>query len=450
MSFIKEYAIALPHFRISDKVLSPKGRKGQHAICYTDEDIITLAFQACEKIESDIDAILFATTSPIFKDRYHSSYLADLLGLKEGILAMDLGTTNRAGTDAVVLADRLLKSGSNENILIVAADVHYPAIGNETRSAFGHGAVAIVLSGKEGITKITKAKTYSSAMSEEFIYKGEKIQYDSRFARTRGFKNNLAFVLKSEELNSKSINKIYLNSLYAKIGFGQLKKAGFDLESQLGIDDVGKIAGHTGAAHGLMTLINSIEKNKDTSVLLDYHNGINLIEVESIELEKSSFNTKTTEINYYQDYLTLRKQGKFTARGYKSIEMFSSEMISERDKEMLLNLKGNKCKSCGTIYYMKALRCNSCKSDQFLQVQLSKNGTVYSITNEYYFPNSFAPTNMVVIDLDGGGRITVQQTDDMYPSESNLINIGDKVNLVFRKMMENDKKPNYFWKCIKK
>jgi len=449
MSFIKEYRVALPHFRISDKVLSPRGRKGQYAICYTDEDIITLAFQACEKIKSDIDAILFATTSPVFKDRYHSSYLADLLGLKEGILALDLGATSRAGTDAIVLADRLLKSGSNENILIVAAEVYYPAIGNETRTAFGHGAVAMVLSNNEGIAEITKAKTYSSAMSEEFIYKGEKTQYDSRFARTKGFKNNLALVLKSEELNCKSINKIYLNSPYAKIGFGQLKKAGFELESQLGTDEVGKILGHTGSAHGLMTLINSIEKNKGTSLLLDYHNGTNLIEVESKGSDQSSFSSKASEITHYQDYLTLRKKGKFTARGYKSVEMFSSEMISERDKEMLLRLKGNKCQSCGTIYFMKASRCNACKSDQFLQVQLSKSGTVYSVTSEYYFPNSFAPTNMVVIDLDEGGRVTVQQTDDMYPSESNVIRIGDKVQLVFRKMMENDKKPNYFWKCIK-
>ena len=449
MSFIKEYAIALPHFRISDKVLSPHGGKGQHAICYTDEDIITLAFQACENIESDIDAILFSTTSPVFKDRYHSSYLADLLGLKEGILAMDLGITNRAGTDAIVLADRLLKSGSNENILIVAANVHYPAIGNEIRSAFGHGAVAMVLSNNDGIAKITKARTFSSAMSEEFIYKGEKTQYDSRFARTKGFKNNLDLVLKSEKINSKSINKIYLNSPYAKIGFGQLKKAGFDLESQLGTNEVGKISGHTGSAHGLMTLINSIEKNKDTSLLLDYHNGTNLIEVESKGSNQSSFSSKAAEITHYQDYLTLRKQGKFTGRGYKSVEMFSSEMISERDKEMLLRLKGNKCESCDTIYYIKALRCNACKSNKLSQVQLSKRGTVYSVTSEYYFPNSFTPTNMVVIDLDGGGRLTVQQTDDMYPSESNLIKIGDKVKLVFRKMMENDKKPNYFWKCIK-
>ena len=129
--------------------------------------------------------------------------------------------------------------------------------------------------------------------------------------------------------------------------------------------------------------------------------------------------------------------------------MFSSEMISERDKEMLLRLKGSKCESCDTIYYIKALRCNACKSNKLSQVQLSKRGTVYSVTSEYYFPNSFTPTNMVVIDLDGGGRLTVQQTDDMYPSESNLIKIGDKVKLVFRKMMENDKKPNYFWKCIK-
>ncbi len=83
------------------------------------------------------------------------------------------------------------------------------------------------------------------------------------------------------------------------------------------------------------------------------------------------------------------------------------------------------------------------------EVQLAKEGTVYSVTSEYYFPNSFGPTNMVVIDLEGGGRITVQQTDDMYQDESTKIGIGDKVELVLRKMMENDSKPNYFWKCRK-
>ena len=132
MSYIKKYGVALPHYRISDKVLHPRlGRKGKHAVCYTDEDIVTLAFQAAENVCDEVDALLFATTTPVFKDRYHASYLADMLGLKEGILGLDMGTTSRAGTDALVLAERLLRSESHQNILIIAADVYYPSIGEK-------------------------------------------------------------------------------------------------------------------------------------------------------------------------------------------------------------------------------------------------------------------------------------------------------------------------------
>jgi 3-hydroxy-3-methylglutaryl CoA synthase len=451
VSFIKKYSVALPHFRISDKVLHPRlGRKGQHAVCYTDEDIITLAYQAAENVCDKIDALLFATTTPVFKGRYHASYLADLLGMDEGILALDIGTTSRAGTDALVLAERLLSCESHQNILIVAADVEYPAIGDEAKTPFGHAAVAMLLSSEKGIAKLKKSKSYSSAFTEAFVYKGTRTKYDPRFARTEGFKKNLALVLNQEEINPASVDQIYLNSPYAKIGFGQLKNAGFDLKKQLRNTDTENAIGHAGAAHGLLTLIESLEKNTGTTVLLDYLNGTNFIEVYGDGASTNSFNGNPEQIENYQDYLQLRKQGNFEGKGYQGTEMFSSEMMQQREKDTLLRLKGFKCDSCGTVYYLKAARCNACKNDQFTQAQLSKTGTVYSVTSEYYFPNSFAPTNMAVIDLDSGGRITVQQTDDMFPTKENTIKIGDKVKLVLRKMMENDKKPNYFWKCVKR
>lgn len=455
MSFIKKHNIALPEFRISNKTLHPRlGRKGEHAICYTDEDIITLAYQAASGIKSlePIDAILFATTTPVFKNRYHASYLADMLGIDNGILALDLGTSSRAGTDALLLADKLIKSGVHKNILVVAAEVYYPEIGKEIRAAFGHAAVAMIISAEEGIAEITDAISYSSALSEEFEYKGESVQYDARFARTEGFKKNLGLAIKESNFDASNFNQAILHSPYAKIAFGQLKKAGFDLESQLMQDSLSMEIGNTGACHGLILLIKAIESSEGNTILFDYLNGTNVIQ---LSCDKSSMtndqlsNDQYTSIETYQDYLQLRKQGKFTGSGYKGIEMFSSEMISEREKDTLLRLKGNKCDSCGTIYYMKAARCNACKSDKFSEVQLSKSGTVYSMTSEYYFPNSFAPTNMVVIDLDGGGRMTVQQTNDMFPTDDNIVKIGDRVNLVLRKMMENDKKPNYFWKCVR-
>jgi uncharacterized OB-fold protein len=127
--------------------------------------------------------------------------------------------------------------------------------------------------------------------------------------------------------------------------------------------------------------------------------------------------------------------------------MFSSEMMQEREKETLLYLKGLKCDKCGTIYYLKSARCKKCKCEKFSEVQLSKRGTVYTLTSEHYFPTTFPPITMVVVDLEGGGRMTVQQTDTMYP-EKNKIEIGSKVRLVLRKMIENDAKPNYFWKAV--
>ncbi len=453
MSYIKEFDVALPDFRISDKTLQPRfGRTGQHAVCYTDQDIITLAFEAAQNLSKDIDAVLFATTTPVFRNRYHSSYIADLLGLKQGILAMDFGTSVRAGSDAVLMADKLIKSNEYRNILVIASEVYYPEIGKEIRTSFGHAGVAMVISSEPGIAEITHSKSYSSAFAEDFYYKEEKVQYDARFAKTEGFKRNLSLALKESNLKTKSVNRVILNSPYAKIAFGLLKKAGFDLEKQLVKESVSASVGNTGSCHSLFLLINALEKGKGTIVLFDYLNGTNVLEINNEAIIENPFLNSggETQIENYQDYLQLRKKGKFTGRGYESIEMFSSEMINEREKDGLIFLKGYECTHCGTVYFIKAARCNACHQSEMKQKQLQKTGTVYTVTSEYYFPNSFAPTNMVVIDLDGGGRITVQQTDDMFPTEANTIKIGDKVKLVLRKMMENDKKPNYFWKCVKR
>jgi uncharacterized OB-fold protein len=143
----------------------------------------------------------------------------------------------------------------------------------------------------------------------------------------------------------------------------------------------------------------------------------------------------------------LRKAGNFNSSKYETKEMFSSEMMQEREKDTLQYLKGLKCDKFGTIYYLKSTRCKKCKSDKFSVIQLSKTGTVYTFTSEHYFPSSFPPISILVIDLDGGGRMTVQQTNTMYP-ERNKIEIGSKVKLVLRKMIEHDAKPNYFWKAI--
>lgn len=474
MSYIKSYGIALPHFRIEDTVLHPKGKKGvTKSVCFADEDLITLAFHAasnCFEVSSsgvensdlkpvvsgvepsNIDAILFATATPVFKNRYHASFLADQLGLPQGTLALDFVNSARSATDALLLANTLIDSGKFKNILVVSSDVYFPAIGKELSTPFGHAACAIILSNEKGIAEITAAKSYSSALAEEFSYKGNDIQYDPRFCRDAGFKSNLTSSLKSFVTNPKPYDAVILNSLYARMAGGIFAKAGFE-ETQFAKDSLSFKLGNTGAVHALLLLVNEIENDKKNILLADYTNGTNFFEIKSqgsgaekpLQEQLKSFEF----INTYQDYLLLRKAGNFNSAKYETKEMFSSEMMQEREKDTLQYLKGLKCDKCGTIYYLKSTRCKKCKAEKFSSVQLATTGTVYTLTSEHYFPSSFPPIHMLVIDLDGGGRVTVQQTDTMY-LEKNKIEIGSKVKLVLRKMIENDEKPNYFWKAVTK
>src|SRR3972149_4095173 len=132
MSHIKSYGIALPHFRIEENMLHPKGKKGvMKAVCFSDEDVITLAYEASCRIlntqhpipNTSIDGIFFATSSPVFQDRYHAAYLADLLNLPQGILALDFINSARSGTDALLLANELIDSGKYKNILVIVSEV---------------------------------------------------------------------------------------------------------------------------------------------------------------------------------------------------------------------------------------------------------------------------------------------------------------------------------------
>jgi len=450
MSYITSYNTAFPQFIIADKVLHPKAGENTRTVAYTDEDIMTLAYAAACKLSSNIDAILFATTTPIFKERYHASYLADLLNIPEGITALDLGTTTRCGTDALMLANHWVDSGAYNNVLVVAADVEFPAIGKELLTSFGHAAVALIVSKEKGLAEVSDISSYSAAIAEEFQYKKNIIQYDARFARTAGFKDNIKLILKS--MNADSIDSIMLNGNYSKLAHGMMKKAGFDMEKQFISNDLITRIGNTGSTHALLRIVQAIQDDRGSFALIDYANGSNVINICVTKSDTKSIVEEVqhkTLINHYQDFLAVRKRGKFESLGYEKLDLFSSEMMQEREKNQFIHLKGFECESCNTVYFLKAARCNKCKATSFKEKQLSRRGTIYSLTAEFYFPNTFPPTNMIIIDLETGGRLTVQQTDDMYQNEKSKLKIGDKVGLVLRKMMENDAKPNYFWKCVK-
>lgn len=475
MSNLLSYGVSIPNFQIENQVLHPGlgTKKGKRTIIFSDEDPVTLAFDAASQcLESytqasqthntpnaDVDAIFFASTTPVFRNRYHASFLAELLDLPKGILALDLSASPRSGSDALILADHLISTNNYHKILVLAADTYFPAIGEELTpsSRDGHAGCSLLVGNQEGIAAVKSAQSYSSFIAEEFIYKGNTVQLDARFGREVGIKSSLNVALDNFLVSGSpkpdKYKAVILNTLYAKSAMGLFTKRGFDLESQLLKDSIQPQTGFTGACHAIIRLIDSLERNSGDILLVDYYNGTNVFHIKQtaqISPERNTLEEQLKDgvlINSYQDYLTLRKAGHISSRAQKRQEMFSSDMMLEREKENVLHLKGFECNQCGTVYFIKIQRCKKCKGAEFTLKKLSKRGVVFSFTKEHYFPSSFPPVTMAVVDLDGGGRLTLQVTDEMHPPESNETLIGAKVKLVLRKMMEYDVKPNYFWKC---
>ncbi len=214
-------------------------------------------------------------------------------------MALDLCTSPRSGTDAVLLADNFISSGLYKNVLIVCADSHFPVIGDEVRTPFGHAGCALLLSGRDGVARMNSTRSCASFIAEDFVYRGNPIQLDARFGVEAGIQSNLQLALnrffEETRLKPDVFGKVILNSVYAKSATGLLRKSGIDLTQQLLKDTITAQTGFTGVCHAILCLLDSLERNSSQVLLIDYYNGTNILHVE----QTKQIDIDTTSVEKY-------------------------------------------------------------------------------------------------------------------------------------------------------
>ena len=117
-----------------------------------------LAVKAAEKVikksqidKSDIDFVVFATSTPDYYVPGSGSIFQDKLGL-DNIGVLDIRQGCSGFTYALTVANQFIKSGTHKNILVVGAEVQttqldFDNAGRGTAVLFGDGAAACLLSG---------------------------------------------------------------------------------------------------------------------------------------------------------------------------------------------------------------------------------------------------------------------------------------------------------------
>ncbi len=101
-------------------------------------------------------------------------------------------------------------------------------------------------------------------------------------------------------------------------------------------------------------------------------------------------------------------------------------------------LRGNKCVACSTTYFPPRIVCPKCRRKGKLEpMNFKGNGKVYSFTEISSPASGFeeqVPYVFAIIELDEGPRVTGQIVD----ARNHDVNIGDKVEAVFRKIQSDD------------
>ncbi|GAB3431210.1 Zn-ribbon domain-containing OB-fold protein [Actinophytocola sediminis] len=123
--------------------------------------------------------------------------------------------------------------------------------------------------------------------------------------------------------------------------------------------------------------------------------------------------------------------------------MWTSAAKLRREAPALVGLGGTRCESCADVAFPPRFVCDQCGGADLRPVPLARTGTVLSHNLDRLFAAPDRDVQMVVVDLDGGGRFFGQ----LAAGAPHWAAVDDRVHLVLRRLHDGGDLPHYFWKA---
>ncbi|MBI2369873.1 MAG: OB-fold domain-containing protein [Deltaproteobacteria bacterium] len=435
----------------------PMGR-GKRAVAHYDEDTFTLAVEAASRAlracdPSLVRAAFFATTTPPLHGKSLSALLGPHLDLPAALLPVDLSGA-RSGATALLLAGQAVAARGGM-ALVVAADQTLAAPGHDLEAQLGDAAVACLVTTE--VAGVTLLDSYSTAHDFPDLWRRGTERFvrthDLRYALQEGFAaevgRGVAAALRQFGLTPEALAQVVLASLDQRSAEGPLSGLGFNPKAQLA-PSLNLEVGLPGCAAPLLHLAAALGRAKpgDRLLLVAYGDGVDVLLLQATEqvarlAEQAGVARQLAQghdLPYprYLQYRGLIEGAKGTA------EPFTSLTMAQREQALYARLHARVCPDCGAVITLDLRVCPHCQGQgPFAERPLSRRGTVFAFTHEHYFPCPDPPLTVAVVDLEGGGRLSLQMTE----ADHETVKVGDPVRLTLRRLHEASGYPHYYWKC---
>ena len=477
---ISSIAGYLPRLRLSKKTVAEanswiapnligKG-KGTRSMANWDEDSVTMSVEAIRRVlgkdddRSHVDSLFFASTTMPFVDRLNSGIIRAALTLEEETECVDISSSLKSGTTALIQALAKVKSGSSNYSIVSASDKRKARSASSQELDFGDGAVAIAVDNENLIAKYINSSSLSIDFIDHFRQPNEEFDYnwEERWIRDEGY---LKIVPKAiEELFSKAnisgsdIDHFILPSVFPRVDQMIAKKCGINPENV--VDNLASSTGDTGSAHSLLMFASILEiANPGEKVLISsFGNGSDVILFEITNNIKNYKPEQTVESllnngveeNNYMKYLTFNDLVKWE-KGMRGEQDRKTALTTlYRHNDAIMGLVGGKCTKTGTIQYPASPISVSPNSPDLNTQEpykfAEKKAKILSWSADYLSFSVNPPNHYGVVDFEEGGRIMVDFTD----VEKGDIDSGMDVKMVFRVKIVDEIRgfTRYFWKAI--
>lgn len=456
-----------PYYRMSREAIARawerRALKGEKSIANTDEDSVTMAVEAARRCfqyinKDSVDSLFFASTTAPYSEKSHSCLIATACDLKENTVAVDFANSTKASASALKLAMNHV-TVTGQHTIVTAADCRNGYPKSDQEQLIGDAAAAVAVGTENILAELVCSTTINIEIID--IWRNQNDPYinlaEGRFATDKGYMTAMVkavkSLLKTSGISAEQISKAVFTTSALKDHFNVAKKIGIaaDKIQEAYMNELGD----TGNAQALFLLADALEHARPNEYILlaSYGSGADAFLFKTTELVSQCnlmYNTAATTIadkktfNAYGRFLSFRSL--IEAQPGEPFRIFPSNAATWRDQKSILKLYGSVCKKCGTGTFPINRICPACSSkDEFEEKRFAeRTASIFTYSIDNLAGRSDDPVVVqAVLEDSQGVRYYMNMTD----FEKDAIEIGSKMEFVFRRIYEGAGHINYYWKC---
>lgn len=424
----------------------PRHRLGKRVVAGYDEDSTTMAVAATAAAlhGTGAPALYFATSTPAYADKTNATSVHAALGLPDTAVAADLCGTGRSAFAAMTLA---AQTGG----VAVAADVRVGRPGSPDEKLGGDGAAALVFGDGPVIADVLARASRTEEFLDRWRASGAVTgqQWEERFGFERY--SRLVRAAAADALDAAGVadaDHVVLACPNAAV----TKRAGALVKGQKSVQ-VSPI-GFSGSADAMMALCAVLDTADagDSILVLSATDGCDALVLRATA------------------QLARRRQGKplagqltgglpvtpLTYLSWRGLVELEPPRRPEPDRvgappasrsaSWKFGLTGTRCDECGFVHLPPSRVCRGCgATDRMSPAPVAGlTGTVATFTVDRLAYSPSPPMVQAVVDVDGGGRFTVEIAD----AEPDRLQVGARVRFSFRRLFTAGGIHDYFWKAV--